>query len=265
MTTTPPSGSFFPTGVTTVTVNSIDACGNASACAFDVLVSCFGVNRAKIGTKPARCEGIELLEVTSLAADGSELVCLTVPGPGETELPSNVTVDDGVNGPQTIHTSCSQPIEIGDVFGYYTVTDVVKIFDSSPDARGNDIDLRGTFVPAVPIDFALDDVSFTIDDGAGHLYFFDIPAGSFQGHGSPEKQEFEFEGMIDGMEVKTKFEGCGYRLKVKGVPGASDIVGTTLTLGLLAGANGAQEVVVMEDKSNHLKFKRAPKVNCCPV
>ena len=45
------------------------------------------------------------------------------------KLKAHTVVDDGVNGPVKIHTSCSQPIEIGDVHGTYTITDLIKIFD----------------------------------------------------------------------------------------------------------------------------------------
>ena len=51
VTTNIPSGSFFKTGVTTVSATATDACGNSSTCTFDVLVSCFGVNHAEIGTR----------------------------------------------------------------------------------------------------------------------------------------------------------------------------------------------------------------------
>jgi len=50
------------------------------------------------------------------------------PGPGKDKLEAHTTVDDGVNGPEKIHTSCSQPLEIGDVFGAYTITDLVKYY-----------------------------------------------------------------------------------------------------------------------------------------
>ena len=51
------------------------------------------------------------------------------PEPGKDKRSANTTVDDGVNGPETIHTSCSQPIEVNDVFGPYTISELVKIFE----------------------------------------------------------------------------------------------------------------------------------------
>jgi len=43
-------------------------------------------------------------------------------------LKAHTIVDDEVNGPKKIHTSCSQPLDVGDVYGAYTVTDLIKIF-----------------------------------------------------------------------------------------------------------------------------------------
>ena len=45
-----PTGSFFETGVTTVTATATDECANGNECAFDVIVSCFAVSHAKIET-----------------------------------------------------------------------------------------------------------------------------------------------------------------------------------------------------------------------
>ncbi len=262
--TMPPSGSNFPTGVTSVMAMAMDTCTNSAVpCAFDVNVSCFGANKVKIGTKDARCKGISLLEVTSM--DGTEqLVGLHIPEEGREKLGTNTIVDDGVNGPQTIHTSCSQPIEIGDVFGPYTVTDLVKIFDDDPDTRGNKVEIRGSFDPALPIDLAVDDVTYTIDDGNGHTFALVIPAGSFEVDGKPEKRKFKFKGTIGGMDVHAKLERCKFKVNVKGVTNATQFAGTTMTIRLQVGANVGQEVVEMVDKRNHLEHKKHPKVECCP-
>ncbi len=64
------------------------------------------------------------MEVTS-----DQGVFVFEPEPGKDKLKANTTVDDGVNGPVEIHTSCSKPIEIGDVHGAYTIIDLTKIFD----------------------------------------------------------------------------------------------------------------------------------------
>ncbi|GAF87714.1 unnamed protein product, partial [marine sediment metagenome] len=122
----------------------------------DLTMPCFGVNRVKVGAKDERCKGIELLEVTSMAG-GEQLVGIYLPEEGKDKLKANTVVDDGVNGPVTIHTSCSQPIEVGDTFGAYTVTDLVKIFDNVLDSRGDKVEMKGTFSPAMPIDLAVDD------------------------------------------------------------------------------------------------------------
>lgn len=73
-----------------------------------------------------KCKGISLMEVTS-----DEGVFVFLPEPGKTKLKANTIVDDGVNGEVKIHTSCSKPIEIGDVHGdgAYIITNLVKIFD----------------------------------------------------------------------------------------------------------------------------------------
>lgn len=262
------SGSFFSTGVTTVTATGTDRCTNASACSFDVLVSCFGVNRAKIGTKDASCRGIEWIELTSM--DGTEeLISLYKAEEGsggaeEDTLPPSIIVDDGVNGSVTIDTSCTAPVEIGDIFGPYTVSDVKKDFDDLDDDKGNEVEVRGSFVPAVPFDLALDDVTLSIDDGMGHAVTFVIPAGSFEISGKPENGKFKFEGDIVGTEVKAKLEECKFKINVKGATNAGSLVGTTMTIQLEIGANVGEETLVMQDNKNHLTFEKEPKLNCCP-
>ena len=71
-----------------------------------------------------KCKGITLMEVTS-----DQGVLVFVPESGRTKLRSKTTVDDGVNGSVKIHTSCSQPIDVGDGFGPYTITALEKFFD----------------------------------------------------------------------------------------------------------------------------------------
>lgn len=266
VTTNPASGSFFSTGVTTVTATARDACANSAPCTFDVLVSCFAVNRVKIGTKDDKCKGVAFLEITSTHGM-DQLIGVYVPEEGQEKLSSKTIVDDGVNGPQEIHTSCSQPIEIGDVFGAYTVTDLIKIFHDDPDSRGNKVEIRGTFDPVLPIDPVVDDVTFTVDDGQGHMFTFFIPAGSFEVDGKPEKRKFKFHSAPGSdMDIKAKFElgRCKFKLNVKGVQDTSQIVGTSLTVTLQVGANVAQEDIEMVDKRNHLEHKKSPKLECCP-
>ncbi|MFQ5495013.1 MAG: HYR domain-containing protein [Phycisphaerae bacterium] len=269
VTSTPPSGSFFTTGVTSVAATASDACTNSATCGFDVLVSCFGVNRAKIGTKDTSCRGIEEIELTSF--DGTEeLVSLFKAEEGEgggieeDVLPPSIVVNDGVNGPVTIDTSCVSPIAIGDVFGAYTVTDLKEDYDDSPEDRGNEVEVRGSFDPAVPFDLALDDVTLTLADAIGNSSSITIPAGSFQVDGKPEKKKFKFEGLISGVEVEAKFKSCKFKIEAEGIVDTSLLTGTAITVGLQVGPNLGQETVTMEDKGNHLKFKRKPKIECCP-
>lgn len=266
---TPISGSFFPTGVTTVSATATDACANtSSACSFDVSVSCFGVNRAKIGTKDQVCRGIESIEFTSM--DGTEeLISLFKAEEGsggaeEDTLPTSIVVDDGVNGPVTVDTSCGVAIQIGDVFGPYTVSDIDQDFDDHADNRGNDVQVRGSFVPAIPFDLAVDDFDISIDDGQGNVAAFTIPAGSFVSDGNPAKGKFKFEGNVGTADVKVKLKGCKVEFKAKNATNTAALIGTALTIRLTVGPNTGEDTLAMENKGNHLKFKRHPKVNCCP-
>ena len=72
---------------------------------------------------------ISKLKITGGMAVDNEWKELYVPDEGKDKLKANTTVDDGVNGAVRVHTSCSKPIEIGDVHGAYTITDLVKTFD----------------------------------------------------------------------------------------------------------------------------------------
>jgi len=267
---TPMSGSFFPTGVTSVSATAADACGNTSLpCSFNVLVSCFGVNRAKIGTKDAVCRGVESIEFTSMTGT-EELISLfkaqegSGGGVAEDILPASIIVDDGVNGPITVDTSCGVAIQIGDAYGPYTVSDIDQDFDDQPDSRGNDVQIRGTFVPAVPFDLAVDDFHISIDDGQGDVALFTVPAGSFVSDGNPSKGKFKFEGNVGTADVKVKLKGCKVEFKAKNATNTATLTGTAVTVRLAVGPNLGEDMLVMEDKGNHLKFKRQPKVNCCP-
>ncbi len=187
------------------------------------------------------------------------------PEPGKDKLGANTTVDDGVNGPQKIHTSCSQPLEIGDVFGSYTVTDLVKIMDDV--GSHNNIKIKGTLIPAEPIDLDFDDVTYTIDDGVDNTFTLLIPAGSFEVKGKPEDEKYEFKSAKGSVpDIKAKFDlgKCKFELDVKKVSDTSEITVMSLTVGLLAGLNYDEEVVVVEEKHNHLEYKAEPKHECCP-
>ncbi|MGB2705541.1 MAG: right-handed parallel beta-helix repeat-containing protein, partial [Candidatus Omnitrophota bacterium] len=136
--------------------------------------------------------------------------------------------------------------------------------------KGNKVELKGTFDPALPIDFARDDVIYIIDDGQGHMLSFIIPAGSFEPKGKPEKQKFKFDSPKHSQpDIKAKFDflKCKFELKVKGVSNTSEITGESLAIVLQAGENPAnlvEEVVQVQVKRKHLEYKREPKLSCCP-
>jgi len=133
--------------------------------------------------------------------------------------------------------------------------------------KGNKVELKGTFSPALPIDFAVDDVAYIIDDGQGNMLAFLIPAGSFEAEGKPDKQKFKFhsaKGSQPDIKAKFDFDKCKFELNAKKVPNTDEITGTTLTIELWAGANLAQEVVQVQVKPKHTEYKREPKLSCCP-
>ena len=138
--------------------------------------------------------------------------------------------------------------------------------ETKADKKGNKVELKGTFSPALPIDLAVDDVAYIIDDGQGNALAFLIPAGSFEVEGKPDKQKFKFhsaKGSKPDIKAKFDFDKCKFELKAKRVQGTDEITGTTLTIELWAGANVAQEVVEVKIKPRHLEYKREPKLSCC--
>ncbi len=225
-------------------------------------VSCFGVNKLKIRTKEGKCQGIALLEVTS-----DQGVLVYEPDEGKDKLNPSTVVDDGVNGRVRIHTSCSQPLDVGDVFGPYTVTDVVKIFDDEDSE--NMIELRGDFDPAGPLDLSVDDVTYTIDDGQGHVFTFAIPGGSFDVEGNPADQRFRFDSPKgDHTDLTARFDfgtECKFELDVKKITGTKKISSTTLTVSLIAGINLGEEVIETQARPQYLMYRAHPEVDCCPM
>jgi len=137
--------------------------------------------------------------------------------------------------------------------------------------KGSKVEVKGTFDPASPIDFAVDDVTYTIDDGLDYMLTFVIPAGSFEQEGKPDKQKFRFhsaKGSQPDIKARFDFLKCKFELKVKGVIDTSEITAETLAIVLQAGANIAQEIVELEvkgKKGEHLEYKRKPKLNCCQM
>jgi len=136
--------------------------------------------------------------------------------------------------------------------------------------RGSDIDIKGTFNPAVPIDLAVDDVTFFIDDGQGNVLDFFIPAGSFKPEGKPEHQKFKYDSPKGSVpDIKAKFDvlKCTFDLKVKKLLGTTDVTGPNMTVTLQAGPNLAQETVQVQAKGKHkdyLEHRKTPKLQCCP-
>ena len=134
--------------------------------------------------------------------------------------------------------------------------------------KGNKVEVKGTFDPASPIDFAVDDVTYTIDDGLDYMLTFIIPAGSFEPEGKPDKQKFRFhsaKGSQPDIKARFDFLKCKFELKVKEVMDTSEITAETLAIVLQAGANLVEEVVQVQAKPKHLEFKREPKLNCCQM
>ena len=135
------------------------------------------------------------------------------------------------------------------------------------DRKGDNVDIKGTFDPAVPPDLAVDDVMYSIKDGQGHTFTFSIPAGSFKVDGKPDKQKFKFDspkGSEPDIKAKFDFLKCKFELKVKKVSNTGEISGTTLTVELQAGVNLGQDVVEIEVEPKHLEHKKEPKLDCCP-
>ncbi|GAG06807.1 unnamed protein product, partial [marine sediment metagenome] len=101
--------------------------------------------------------------------------------------------------------------------------------------RGSDIDIKGTFNPAVPIDLAVDDVTFFIDDGQGNVLDFFIPAGSFKPEGKPEHQKFKYDSPKGSRpDIKARFDllKCTFELKAEKVPKNGKIASTTLAVAM---------------------------------
>ncbi len=164
------------------------------------------------------------------------------------------------------------------------MTNLSKTYSNKGDDRGGKLEMRGTFGPALPIDLAVDDVTYTIDDGEGYTFTLTIPAGSFEQEGEPENQMFKFESpREDEPNSKAWFDllRCEFRLDVKGIRNTNRMAAATtafrsghdekrikrgrnLTICLSVGANIGQETVEATAKRNHLEYKKKPRQECCP-
>ncbi len=143
----------------------------------------------------------------------------------------------------------------------------LTVNDARVSTGANDVDLWGTFSPVASVDLSVDDVVYTLDDGAGHALTVTVPAGSFEPSGKPEEQKFRFDtpkGSVPDIKAEFDFNLCEFKLDAKHVSGTNEIVGTTLTVTVQVGANVGQEGLEMENKGNHREHKKHPKVSCCP-
>jgi len=202
------------------------------------------------------------LEVTS-----NQGVFVYEPQPGRDRLRAITIVNDGVNGPVLINTSCARPLEIGDVFGPYTVTNLVKIFQDSRVKASNNLDIKGTFTAAVPLNLDANDVTYTIYDDLGHILTFAIPAGSFRLTDEPELQQYRFDsprGSSPDIKAKLDLLECRFELMAKELLSNGQFTGPALTVVMQSGPNLAQEVVNVQQKNTFLEHKKRPPLKCCP-
>jgi hypothetical protein len=142
--------------------------------------------------------------------------------------------------------------------------------------KDDDVTINGTFNAAVPLDLAVDDVLYIIDDGRGNVLEYLIPAGSFKLHGIGEKhnpadQKFEFHTprkSSPSFEAKFDFDKCEFELRAKKIAGIEGITAGDLTVTLQAGANIGQETVELKLKGKrrdrYLEYKAKLKPECCP-
>jgi cysteine-rich repeat protein len=134
------------------------------------------------------------------------------------------------------------------------------------DKDKNKIKIKGSFQGVVAIDLDADDVTYSIDDGNGHIFSYLISAGSFEVKGGSNSQKFKFHSeMVNGAEIEAKFDfrKCKFNFEAKGVEGTEQIVGAEVTITLQIGPNIGKEVLTMANKEDHLKYKAHPKLDCC--
>ena len=93
-------------------------------------------------------------------------------------------------------------------------------------------------------------MTYTIEDANGNIVTVVILAGSFVLHGDPVKQKYKYHSPHDtvpNIKAQFKFNKCRFKLVAKGVDGAADLVGTSMTVSLQVGTSGGRELIVMED------------------
>jgi cysteine-rich repeat protein len=134
------------------------------------------------------------------------------------------------------------------------------------DYSENKIKLKGSFHGVVAVDLDVDDVTYSIDDRDGHIFSFQVPAGSFEVKGNSDRQKFEFHSeMDDGEEIKANFDfrECKFKFEAKGMEGTEEVVETDIVITLQVGPNIGQDVLSMVVEENHLRYEARPKLNCC--
>jgi hypothetical protein len=279
LTTDPISGSLFETGVHTVTATATDFSGNASQCSFNVQMSCFQVNHARIGVQ---CMGLAELDLVYNGPDGAQVdvgdfgsfevddgdhILLEAADLGQ-EVLSVITQLQIGRERTTIPTACAAAIHIGDVFGPFTVQQLAWVFDD--DAPPQKVEIKGTFRPAAPVDLTTVDVTYTIDDGQGGTLTYVIPAGSFQVEGKASLQKFRYDspkGAEPGIHARFDFGQYTFELSLDGVD-TYGIAEADLTIGLQTG-QGMQrhyglETVPLQITPRQLDYLVAPQWDCSP-
>ena len=145
------------------------------------------VDKILIACEDANCNSIDLLRLTYYGLDDPSTAVisegayatwdgefLTILPTGE-ELRGNTTITIGTDV-ATIHTSCSQPLEPGFVFGEYEIVEVGEIFLGAGD------DQSATSGPVVGVTVDLVDGEenshSTMTDELGNYIFFDVACDS---------------------------------------------------------------------------------------
>jgi hypothetical protein len=158
-------------------------------------------------------------------------------------------------------------LDIGDVFGPYTVTNLTRIYDDQSDKKqANSLEIRGTFDPAVPLDIAASEITYIIEDSRGSALPFHIPAGSFEPQGNPQHQRFMFDSAnASNADIRARFDmlKCTFEVRVRKLAKTKIISGTDLTVSLQAGPNLGQETVQVDVRPQHLEYRKIPKLSCC--
>ena len=103
----------------------------------------------------------------AIVTDNGDGTYTITPAPGETKLEANTKIYIDGTLHTTIHTSCSKPLNVGDVFGDFTVSGIVKISDSNPQSKCKGItSLKLLYLDSTPATITVDKGVIT-DNGDG--------------------------------------------------------------------------------------------------